>query len=981
MAFARLPDKHALWRAVDCANGLAARCILPLCRNRNREGSSSDDEAAPCQRARVRDSKGLQHQGEQMGGAASNQQPAPSRHHALVSAETASVMIDAGYFCAVERAALLDMGERGLAPANGNLRALHSGKTPDLSPSRRSRRRSRRLSFLPHTLPRRLSQHPRRCVPVLNALSLQPWDLDTSNRSPSLVCREKRVSTDRIRGAITHIEPSEPAPDDTAASSWRAPSMDSQQKPPGGDVKPRLTKEQHDILEHQFQQQHKPTTLIKKGFASDLNVSLDKINNWFQNRRAKVKQDRKKLSNQQSMQLNMYGHMHQQPVIPGHYQPHANQPHLRMPMSMPVPMSMPMPTHQDFFPVTPDVGHASIPIQSIEAPVIELSSPMSVQQQQFNMQHSLRSIPEANQPMPYHQNTVMHQIMAATHEASQHHGGMAINEPNYSYDTSGLPLAFSNDHTFAVPATESAPLQEQYESFAGMGTLDYSALAVTNSNTSSSTEAHNSTGSLSTESSPFSSVRSCATTRPMNGSIPSSVASLTSVYSGWTDNQASGAAVKQEPEYEDNFLTPYNLTQASASEQTLSSWDQTGTYDMFPRSDFYHQHNASAQAVLPGQEQQQTHKPNAPYLDYEAPTVFNEDVFARRNSSTTNLAINIEAINIRNGTPDDFKQPSKLSSIAARRHKRPAALNSTAMRSASYTAGMHSASLPSPIGNNDHTLRRIRSSGISNAAGRIQKSQPGSAPRSPMAMNFSDVAASPKFSRTFSSSHTTILGPGGSLAPPTPQTPQEGIPWQGNTIFRHHPVMPEHNSPESMNTNWSAEPQSAGIYSKGASPHSTPLNTHQLNHTHIPNENGYHDSPPQSAPATQQNFHHTGFIQSPHMRAGFHSSSDLTAAESKQSHSRRPSLPDNAQTQVDESAMPYPYHGGHMNFDDLKTISLDGVSHNLPFAPHHSFVPDYIVQPDTSSEMLNPYNNPIRRTAEPQQRNYIFANQGPGDFN
>lgn len=44
------------------------------------------------------------------------------------------------------------------------------------------------------------------------------------------------------------------------------------------DVKPRLTKEQHDILEAHFQQHHKPSTSTKKGFAETLGVPLDKIN-------------------------------------------------------------------------------------------------------------------------------------------------------------------------------------------------------------------------------------------------------------------------------------------------------------------------------------------------------------------------------------------------------------------------------------------------------------------------------------------------------------------------------------------------------------------------------------------------------------------------------------------------------------------------------------------------------------------------------
>lgn len=49
-------------------------------------------------------------------------------------------------------------------------------------------------------------------------------------------------------------------------------------KPSTCDVKPRLTKEQHDVLEQHFQMQHKPSTLVKKDFASKLGVPLDKVN-------------------------------------------------------------------------------------------------------------------------------------------------------------------------------------------------------------------------------------------------------------------------------------------------------------------------------------------------------------------------------------------------------------------------------------------------------------------------------------------------------------------------------------------------------------------------------------------------------------------------------------------------------------------------------------------------------------------------------
>lgn len=66
----------------------------------------------------------------------------------------------------------------------------------------------------------------------------------------------------------------EPSGSPQDASGASAPP----QKPPTCDVKPRLTKEQHDVLEQHFQAQHKPSTMVKKDFAAKLGVPLDKIN-------------------------------------------------------------------------------------------------------------------------------------------------------------------------------------------------------------------------------------------------------------------------------------------------------------------------------------------------------------------------------------------------------------------------------------------------------------------------------------------------------------------------------------------------------------------------------------------------------------------------------------------------------------------------------------------------------------------------------
>ena len=76
------------------------------------------------------------------------------------------------------------------------------------------------------------------------------------------------------------------------------------------ETKPRLGKEEVEILEREFKKNPKPTTQTKRGFAEDMGVELARINvcgcliplhdlkltslqNWFQNRRAKRKQEKK----------------------------------------------------------------------------------------------------------------------------------------------------------------------------------------------------------------------------------------------------------------------------------------------------------------------------------------------------------------------------------------------------------------------------------------------------------------------------------------------------------------------------------------------------------------------------------------------------------------------------------------------------------------------------------------------------------------
>jgi hypothetical protein len=111
------------------------------------------------------------------------------------------------------------------------------------------------------------------------------------------------------------------------------------------------------------------------------------------------------------------------------------------------------------------------------------------------------------------------------------------------------------------------------------------------------------------------------------------------------------------------------------------------------------------------------------------------------------------------------------------------------------------------------------------------------------------------------------------------------------------------------------------------------------------------------------------------MRPGFHSTNDLTIAEPKPSHFRRPSLPEGP-PQADESNY---FPGGNLTYDDYKGISLTNISHNVPFAPSASMAPEFLVHEFMPPQANDP-SNMMRRSTDPQPKSYIFANQGPGDY-
>ena len=370
---------------------------------------------------------------------------------------------------------------------------------------------------------------------------------------------------------------------------------------------------------------------------------------------------------------------------------------------------------------------------------------------------------------------------------------------------------------------------------------------------------------------------------PSSGSIDS-MPSLTTPYSNanWSEesNSSHNIATSSPPSDLDSSC---NELPASL----LNDMWQSGQ----PQKQMYQQSNPSVPGLSTSPDD---------YASQLGAPEFPSEAFARRNSSTSALVDSLNSVGLH-GQPDsestvsDSTQPS---SIATRRQRpRPAALGAASLRSVSYTNGMPvSPGATQNLAAPDQQLRRIRSSGLA-SGGRIQKPSAASGQRSPLNFTFAEAAVSPKFVR-HASMHSNVSSPtvsitASSLAPPTPSTPNDFAqwpPWQA-------PVPKVFPSGEPLNPNgvavsWGGSGMGNPLLVNVSSPPDTPLDADQAAQfraymQHQQSMNLYRDTPPQSAPATQQSFSQTSMMP-PSTSLVSHSMDD------KMSHLRRPSLPDGA---------------------------------------------------------------------------------------
>ncbi|KAL0260993.1 hypothetical protein SLS55_004685 [Diplodia seriata] len=781
------------------------------------------------------------------------------------------------------------------------------------------------------------------------------------------------------------------------------------------EVKPRLTKEQHDILEAHFQQQHKPSTTTKKGFAESLGVPLEKINNWFQNRRAKVKQDMKKQMAQYTMQVPVQQHPPQQQQ--SQQQPQMPQQQIPMHTQMqPPPQNAPQsqPQRPEFSYGPPDMSSSSLPGNGFavqQAP--EMMAPqMPPQDYSSGHGHVLSSIAESSQPGSY--DAVIQSLVNAGYPVPPN--------PFASFDGSSVPHSMGGDSHFGfADFPGSDPFGDGLGDF-GADHFDFNTLA---SSAPASFSGHNARAAASSETSPYSAGQS----------IQNGGSSAASVQSGWMDD---AARVNQREDSQEGSIS--GSVPGPGGQWMANHFQPQGVYQ---------QSNTSNQTLIStAADPSEASMYQFSQSDFNPPFTFSDEALHRRDSPATALAQSMGNVEIQGQSNGDaaFRQPDQPSSIAARRQRpRPAALGQAALRSASYSAGMPS----SPGTNNhnlkaDHTLRRIRSTGLVNG-GRIQKSNAGSAQRSPMHFTFADAAVSPNFpASTYAPS---ISGPPvstGSLAPPTPLTPSEPgrFPsWQspGNVQSSVTSNQDTPSRADGAGVLYSMAPTSAAFST--ASPPETPLSLASIyeNRHRTRISNGSHrDTPPQSAPAQQQSFPRSAFTpqqtsmaeephqlppqlppqpqQQPqpqphlqlqpqqHHHLHHHQSMENTHSQlmMHQQAQRRPSLPEGGMVPYDMAAMQYAVPmfnaDGDLQMAPVQFSQDQSMNYGKQSQPTMAFPPDmgngqmqhhmgmhqqgfYVHQyspPDGSSGHGGQTSS--RRQSEMQPKNYIFANQTPGDF-
>ncbi|KAF1817282.1 hypothetical protein P152DRAFT_469745 [Eremomyces bilateralis CBS 781.70] len=644
--------------------------------------------------------------------------------------------------------------------------------------------------------------------------------------------------------------------------------------PPCGDVKPRLTKDQHELLETHFRGEPKPTTQTKKDIAETLQTTLDKINNWFQNRRAKVKQDAKKQEMNQRNLINVLPNA-QISVV-------AVPPRSRT--SQVPPFGQPGTTDDDSGsgsrPSTRrDFGNAAF--------IPGTGQPSSGQQNVGNPTFSGYEVPES---VPDLNGFTVPRHLQAEGQSMR----FQLSRPHMVSGSRG-------DVYYPSPPTEMGAYQSQSDS-------DEPHITIPHDQANTQVD-----GSMTDDS------MQCSST--MNPPFPEATG-----FRSWPLDGEPSISIQTADAFDEISNSNPGLESVHSTPIVSSEcWPSQVQTDSLLPGHSYQQVDHSAS--LTGQQ-------NEMLGNHAQPDMNGSLNAARRRSSAAGITDTLLDSNMQDPdlTESPFKQPTRTG-LGDRRARRPA--NLTVPRSASYSHGMSGPASPGNLSAThaaDLSLRRIRSSGLgASATGRIQKStNPTPTQRSPHHLNFADAA-------NFAYANTqTSSGPGTEVAlgPLTPLTPADlSQPWM-HGIGPCSEIDGIHSSPDSYNPagmSFALSSATSSVFppgmGTGTSPPTTPMDADQvLKHQSFMNVRAQqmHYTPPQSAPATQQTFGPAAMVIPPSSQPmQFEDPQDhhATAGLSRNGSIRRPSLPDVSMM----SSISTDIHAHEMS------LTTDDMSMNPPF--------------------------------------------------
>ncbi|MCJ1284783.1 hypothetical protein MMC26_004119 [Xylographa opegraphella] len=605
-----------------------------------------------------------------------------------------------------------------------------------------------------------------------------------------------------------HVESPHALPSQHQSIEYGA-SLQREADEPDPSSRPRLTTDQTNILEARFQQDPKPPTNTKKDLALKIGLTLDKVNNWYQNRRAKAKNARKNVETFGVLQVNE------------------------------VQNNWPYPEYQP----TPSFARPPQYPSSVASASLTGSG-----------EHVLHASPQSSLDCSSTFKTPI------TFEGVQQLG--------LSHDSASLAMSLMSEGGLERPLTTEEQVQRTYEAMASRYPSfwnshdnsiekEMSDFEVLNLIHKLDKDTENSNGiQIPHDSQPI--VRSCVAGEEV---YPAS-----HVVTSWSNNQSALMAWVTAQQNANSF----EQNQMPIQQPSVSSLEQRGETQQLSDSMGAHVPNASVQSfhdpnpvshvTLASMDEEIMRR--SPILSQfnlasmEAPP---ERVISRHGSESSDLADDFDTIHLQRvqsqQTSDEevFKTPKiPQLSLAARRKRHPVALGPISNRSVSCTSPPGTSPIvTTAILGQTSSVRRIKSTGnsLNVIGGRVQKSGVASAQRSPLNLaTFQEADAMNQINRIAASSPSNSQANSASgRIPMTPHTPpaigQPSMEW-------NRPLVHSCSNPNMIQL------QQHPLSPREEYVHSPPVTPYLHLPSYITHNQQHLVAPPQSAPAHLASFPH-----------------------------------------------------------------------------------------------------------------------------